>query len=154
MNLSLTPLNEAWTLDMGKKIKKVKTNKFVDAQYQKKLLQDAHQEINRSDIPVGNSISNEHNQLIHVADTSNQEKIDQEVLNISITDRPTLDRLRPYRTSYIPILVKEAVQKYFAPSSPQIVETFTDKYGNKSDDSSIFIYIIIALLIIDIIIRL
>lgn len=147
MNLSLTPLNEAYNIPKLKH--KTKTNVHTDSSFQKEMLTKSSMQVHEN-LPDGYSSNTEHHSLNFTSDIKSEIK----KLSLTITDPELISMLSIYKEDYISVLFKDLL-KNKKPNTT--VETFT---GNSTVDEfipfdiNILLAILIFLLIADIILRL
>ena len=141
MNLALTPLSEAYNVPKLKH--KTKVNSHTNVDTQKKLLQDAAQNIHENE-PNGYSM---HAQSYDLLTNNNKNNESPKTLNLTITDPELIDMLSIYKDDYISTLFKKVMRKN------ENVETFVNM-NKESVDTNVVLAIIVFLLIADIILRL
>jgi hypothetical protein len=146
MNLSMTPLNEAYNLPKLKP--KLKPNIHVNSEHQKQVLKDSNMEIHTK-IPSGYTekpafITNEIQQLPVVKEDVLE---DENLLTVKITDPELIEMLKPYKDDYISKIIKSNMKGG--------VEFFQNKETSSIDDFDIkiLIGILILLVIVDINVR-
>ena len=159
MSLSLTPLNEAWNIPKVKK--KKDQNTYTKTETQKEMLIDANLEVNNN-IPSGNN-----NIDVYYHEPLQEQQVEKkdtnQSLTVQITDNEVIQLLKRYNISYIQNIINKSVKKYLNSNTKEDnsntkedVETFQ---GFKSlsafenQDSNMYIYILLALIVLDIILR-
>ena len=166
MSLSLTPLNEAWNIPKVKK--KKEQNTYTKTETQKEMLIDANLEVNNN-IPSGNNNIdvNYHKPLQEQQVETNDNK---QSLTVQITDSEVIQLLNRYNMSYIKDIINKSVKKYLNSNTvtnnnsdtnnksdtEEYVETFkgfNSLPSFKTQDSNMYIYILLALIVLDIILR-
>ena len=151
MNISLTPLDEAWKIPKLKKPKNM--NKFSKETVQKDFLQNANQEITNSE-PTGNDIQKSNYQVVDVVDLQPQPQ--KETIQIDIDDTNIISLLKPYNIDYIKKIVYDGIKLVLQKPKQANVEKFVGKpitATSVTSEDSTAIYILIALLVLDIIFK-
>ena len=145
MNLSLTPLNEAYnTLASSKLKQKTKPNIYTNIDYQKQMLKESNMET-QIKLPQG------YNNTLTSASFDTKQS-DEDSLILKITDPELKELLKPYKEDYILDMLKNKMQdtvEFF--QNPKQQQTCKSEANDI--DIQMLIGILILLLIIDIAIR-
>tara|TARA_B110000977_G_C11091322_1_gene497063 strand:+ start:9663 stop:10118 length:456 start_codon:yes stop_codon:yes gene_type:complete len=143
MNLSLTPLSEAY--DLLKTKTKNKENIHTNTEYQKQILKVSNMET-QNKLPTGLSTA-------PLQSTFNFQEIKNsktDELTVKITDPELIALLRPYKEDYISMIIKEKMNQ----KKVQGVETFQNEQDNESFicdyDIKIMLGIVMMLIVLDI----
>ena len=171
MNLSMTPLTDAWNVA---NVKHMSYNKYAEPELQKKILKTSGQSVTKS-TPRGYekltstmSLNTENKgpqppeqvdvpMLESPSEEQSEPKKSASVM-IDITDSNILEKLAPYKDSFIKGLVEELLRNHFMnmqyvkEEKKNDVETFIGNI-NVPDDISTYLMIGILIYIIDIIMR-
>lgn len=154
MNISLTPIDEAWKISKPKKGKE--KNKFTEQDTQKDILQKSSLPLNNN-IPKGNDLLESNFQKVSNMEIANDEN-NKSSIEISITKPSILEKLAPFNSSYIQQLVHKGLElilneetKESVPKKSAHVEKI-EKFTN-DEDLNMLIYILIGLIIIDILFK-
>jgi hypothetical protein len=159
MSLSLTPLTEAWSIPKVKK--KKEQNIYTTNDAQKKILNDANLELNTS-LPTGNNInemkyfatSNEKIPQSIEKENSEKENIKKKSITVEITDNSVVQLLEPYNMSYIKTIINKSIKQYLNKDVEEYVEKFeTYKPFQINKSSNMYIYILLAIIVLDIVMR-
>ena len=156
MNISLTPIDEAWKIPKSKKNKE--QNKYTNDSVQKDMLQKSSLPLN-NDTPSGNDGLHDKYQPIHNKIETNEENKSPHI-NITITKKSLLNKLSPYNLSYIQDLVHKGLELVLnndalntsSNSKKETVEKI-EKF-TADQELNILIYILMALLVLDILFKL
>ena len=159
MNLSLTPLNEAYVTPKIKKHQS--TNVYNETSHQKELLKKSNMEINNG-VPTGytgepteSSVLQE--PQVHESNTPRVESNATKTISVSITDPELVEILDDYKVENVERVIKKEFFKNRHHTKKR-VEPFTGNISFKDvcniDSNSLIMYILLAILLIDILIRL
>lgn len=148
MNLSLTPLTEAYNLPKVKT--KTKQNVHAHADVQKQMLKMASQQVHET-IPDGYDATQTINYDSVTQDDSKTVK-QQDSINIHLTDPEIIDMLKIYKEDYISTFVSNLIKKDKSTNNNN-VETFIDK-PSSTIDVQMLLAALIFLVAADIILRL
>lgn len=145
MNLSLTPLNEAYsTLKVKPKLKE---NMYSNSEYQKEVLKQANAETSVQ-VPHGWSETTQTTNMEIVQPSSTSNKIAQSI-KLEITDPELIELLKPYKEEFMPVVLKNKMIQ-----QEHSVEFFKGSDFELSNyDIKLLLIIMIGLLIIDMGIR-
>ena len=152
MNLSLTPLNEAYTIPKVKKPQS--TNVYSNPDHQKTLLKTAKYEVTETTPSgyIGPHVESIENHKPPVE--QNLEIVPQKNtgITLNITDPELVELFNDYK----PDRVEKIIKKQFVKSPSMQIETFTNGLSNvcSIDSTNMIMYILLAILLIDILIRL
>lgn len=143
MNLSLTPLNEAYN---SPKLKpKTKQNIYTNPQHQKEVLNESHMEV-QTQIPSGYSNILEQQTIIPVVSDEKKEKS----LVVKITDHELIEMLSPYKEDYVSTIIKKNMQK--KDNNIEFFQSTTDNFMSEID-IKFMLGVLIMLVIVDITLR-
>lgn len=150
MNLSLTPISEAWDSPKQKQKRHNKENQYTVSGTQKQMLSHANQVVHNN-TPGGYSDENMH-AIVQMSTNGEVEKQnDDSKLVVHLHDPDVIEMLKPYKDEYISNIVQKSIAAYLTTSNgSNIIETFV----TSQNDIGIIGAIVIALLFLDIIIRL
>jgi hypothetical protein len=173
MNLSMTPLTDAWNVA---NVKHISYNKYAEPELQKKILKTSGQSISKSTphgyeksissmpLSTANKGPNPPEQVeVPMLETPNEEQTEPKKSGsviIEITDDKVLEKLAPYKDSFTKGLVEELLRNHFMnmqyvkeeKDKNDTVETFIGNV-NVPDDISTYLMIGILIYVIDIIMR-
>lgn len=145
MNLSLTPLSEAYN---SPKIKqKTKVNIHSNTDLQKEVLQKASLKVHDS-VPIGYEALHSGSDVENKTNKVNEDKS----LIVKISDPEMIDMLKIYKDDYISELFKNLLIQ--SKTTKTNVETFIDKSSEVFLETNIILGLLIFLLVADIILRL
>lgn len=153
MNLSLTPLSEAYNIPKKQTPNMQRQNVHVDPHYQKKVLKESNQAVNNA-IPNGYH----HNQQSYMqyipaaSETTSTSKIPEEKqITLNIKDPELVEKLSVYKEDYVIQLLKANLLK------EKTVETFISSVNpqkmSEDLDGNVILVILAVILIVDIILR-
>ena len=145
MNLSLTPLSEAY--NSPKIRQKTKVNIHSNTDTQKEILQKASLKVHNS-VPIGYEGLHSGSDVEH----KSEDKIDENSLTVKILDPELIDMLKIYKDDYISELFKNLLVQ--SKTTKASVETFVDKNNESFLETNIILGILIFLLVADIVLRL
>jgi hypothetical protein len=141
MNLSLTPLSEAYN---SPKLKpKTKQNIYTNPQHQKEVLNESNLEV-QTQMPSGYSNVLEQQTIIPI--TNNEKKS----LVVKITDDELIEMLSPYKEDYVSAIIKKNMQKR---DNTEFFQNTSDNFMSEID-IKLLLGVLILLVVVDIIIRL
>jgi hypothetical protein len=148
MNISMTPLAEAWKIQKPKKNKE--QNQYTSNDNQKKILKTLNLPVTDAQ-PSGYNNQTEYEPIIQsnkVSDSSETLEISQEELIVKISDENILEKLKPFNYAHIQKLVHQGLENVLKPS-PKIEEKIESFIGSTSTNE-ILIYVLIGLVLLDI----
>ena len=149
MNLSLTPLNEAYSVQRPKP--KTKQNVHSSVEVQKQMLHNASQKVH-NELPSGYEVHQSGANYISSVNTN-----ENNAITLKITDPELIEMLSIYKEDYISILFKNLLKKSEKmPSTKTRVEKFMDmpSFDESVFDTNLILSILIFILFADIILRL
>ena len=152
MNLSLTPIKEAWGNNIKMQIKS--NNKYNDSKIQEKILKQSKMEVvEESHIPTGDDLSNKHSYI-----KQNKSESVSEPIIIRIENEKLKQKLKPYTEEHIQEMTEELLMDQFEEEREEEREeekkTKIEGYSNrKKSEISLFELLLIIVIIADIILR-
>ena len=146
MNLTLTPLNEAYNIPKQKP--KAKINMYTEESTQKKMLENAAHQTNNH-IPEGYTVNDYATQDSVIPKTVSTPA----GITLRITDPELMDLLSIYNENYIPQLLKKCLLQNNVEVVPQKIEKIEKFTDFNFLDQNVLMYILIFLLVGDILIR-
>ena len=145
MNLSLTPLSEAY--NSPKIRQKTKVNIHSNTDTQKEILQKASLKVHDA-VPMGYEALHSGSEV----ENKPADKINDNSLIVKISDPELIDMLKIYKDDYISTLFKNLLVQ--SKTTKASVETFIDKNNESFFETNIILGILIFLLFADIVLRL
>ena len=143
MNLSLTPLSEAYNLPKLKP--KTKQNMHTNPEVQKQMLTEASQVVHDT-APQGYSTHLQNKNTFDVAQSPLQQSI-----TVQLTDPEIIEMLKIYKEDYISTFVSNLIKNKSNNAAPQ-VETFTEP--KTTIDIQLLLLALVFLVFADIVLRL